>query len=320
MKKTILFAFVVISLFTLIFAGCMPTGAKITPSDCGSDSACLACINKAHYCSGVSEMAYGYANGVCTKGYVWTSNSPVCTASTCDCNAGSSSSKSCLKVGETTCSGNGYYKCNLKDSMAYTTCSSGQVCSNGKCVSGSIPTPTPTPTSECVGVNYCNIGESSCSDIYTLQYCYKNPSNNCRIWHYASCPSGQSCQSGDCVASSTPAPSDPCSTMNCNDNDLCTSDSCSNSQCVYTPITCNTGSYCDAGSCVPFPSGCTSDSACDDNNANTDDKCGTDGKCVNTIKSFDFQEFLKSYGVILAVGFLVIVLVIYYLMTKKRKR
>jgi len=57
---------------------------------------------------------------------------------------------------------------------------------------------------------------------------------------------------------------------------------------------------------------CIEDAECDDNNDSTVDTC-EDGKCVN--KEQD-PSWIKDYGIIIAIGIIVIAVVIYLFMRK----
>jgi len=212
MKKEVLFVLV------FILSACAPTGAKITPSSCGTDSTCIACTNNAHYCSDGYEMAWGYANGVCNKGYVFNYCSLGCSNGQCisDCQNECS-------LGQIECIDDSSLRAcaNFDSDPCYEwktlPCSSSEVCQNGECIS--------------TCQDKCNPGDKYCFDSSTIYRCSKQ-SNGCYDYSYYSlCGSSKKCESGACV---TIPPTDPCADVFCTSNQYCEDGRCIDNE-VFPP-------------------------------------------------------------------------------------
>ena len=80
----------------LLIGSCTNLMASTTPAGCGSDQACVNCVNKPHQCNlaKTAEMSYSWSNGVCNPDNIWTSCSNGCDSSTGKCS-GSTTIGSC---------------------------------------------------------------------------------------------------------------------------------------------------------------------------------------------------------------------------------
>lgn len=125
------------------------------------------------------------------------------------------------------------------------------------------------------------------------------------------CPNG--CENGKCLQVE-----DPCDDKVCNDDDSCTLDSCSAGLCVFTPKQCPSGQYCESGECKAFAE-CITDADCSDGSESTIDKCISD-KCENTMKEDEQINFFQSYGIIIIVAFMLLMVAGYFIFARKKKR
>ena len=92
----------------------------------------------------------------------------------------------------------------------------------------------------------------------------------------------------------TNAPTD--CTDGCDDSNPCTDDSCDPQtfKCVYEPVSCGNGTFCQDGACMPSPV-CQSALDCDDNVLCTQDFCDA-GQCVFQLKECDDGEVCDMDG------------------------
>ncbi len=186
------------------------------------------------------DQSFKCPNG-CKDGACVSQSQPSCTS---DCSAS----------GAKQCSGSGYQVCGNYDSdsclewSAVTSCSSGEICSNGQCV---------TQTQSCSDT--CSTNSSKQCSGSGYQVCGNYDSDSCLEWSSITpCSQNSICSDGVCTPSCTPE----CSTSGakqcsgsgyqvCGNYD---SDSCLEWSAVTS---CSSGYTCSSGQCVVQSQSCT---------------------------------------------------------------
>ncbi len=175
-----------------------------------------------------------YAGSQSLEDWVFCQNG--CKDSACGAQVQPSCASECSASGAKQCSGNGYQVCGSYDSdsclewSTVTSCSSGEICSNGQCVA---------QTQSCSDTCSVN-GSKQCSGS-GYQICGNYDSDSCLEWSsVTACSSGYTCSNGACAAQ-TPA-------YTCVDSD--------GGKDYYTKGNLSYGSFYDDDNCLCIGSDC----------------------------------------------------------------
>ena len=155
------------------------------------------------------------------------------------------------------------YSFNTADCSDGNVCTTGDACSKGWCVAGSVV--------DCDDGSPCT--HDSCDPVAGCQYeAFSGPCNNGNP-----CTLGDTCSNGICFPGQA--------LLNCDDGNLCTDDHCepwvgcvnaNNSLPCDDGLQCTEGDKCVTGLCVPGQQ----DVVCNDNNDCTEDSCDDEAGCV----------------------------------------
>ncbi|MBM4353341.1 MAG: hypothetical protein FJ109_06010 [Deltaproteobacteria bacterium] len=155
------------------------------------------------------------------------------------------------------------FKANSAQCNDGNLCTSGDLCQEGKCVSGEAVA--------CDDANVCTTDacdpKTGCTFVHNTNPCSDG----------SACTAADACQDGKCV----PGPQ-----ITCNDGNSCTDDSCNaGAGCQFVPNSapCDDGNVCTIGDqCAAGKCGSTGSLDCDDANVCTTDACQPVGGCTHT--------------------------------------
>lgn len=222
------------SSFSFIVEGCKPKTCDQLGKKCGElDNSCGDIVN-CGFCSSGKKCSNGECITSCTDSC--SSGKKECVSSTTYKECGNYNSDICLEW------------------SSAKSCSSGEICSNGKCIV------------RCSDL--CNSGEKECIGTNSYRVCGNYDSDDCLEWGGSlNCQSGQICINGECVLS--------CS-------DLC---SASQKKCVGTTSYQTCGKY-DSDSCLEWSStnNCASGKTCSNGECITSTSSNPMDKIEDAIK------------------------------------